>query len=142
MDPADLTNRELYDLIEEWDDVKYKLGGVTKKGIDCSSFTQLIQTSINNIRIERTAQAQYDSEINDKFDDRSLIHEGDLVFFSGVGKDNGKIIHVGVYLHNNMFVHSTSNRDNNGNNGVQISNLNDNYWSTRFVAAGRQIAEN
>ncbi|WP_452224807.1 NlpC/P60 family protein [Lacinutrix chionoecetis] len=142
VDPADLTNVELYELIDEWDDVPYKLGGVTKKGIDCSSFTQLIQTSIYNIRIERTAEAQFYSEFNDEFDNRALMFEGDLVFFTGVGSDNDKINHVGVYLHNNMFVHSTSNLDKNGKGGVQISNLNDNYWSTKFVAAGRQIIGN
>lgn len=139
INPADLTNVELYDLIDEWDEVSYEYGGVTKKGIDCSSFTQLIFTSVYNHRLERTADSQFNSEINDKFDNRKQIYEGDLVFFTGVGVDNDKVNHVGVYLHNSMFVHSTSNKDIQGNGGVQISSLNDKYWSTKFLAAGRQM---
>ena len=141
VDPSIITNVELYSLIDEWNPVTYKFGGDTKNGIDCSSFTQLIYTSIYNYRLERTADLQYHSEITDPFKVREDIHEGDLVFFTGVGKDNDKINHVGLYLHNGMFVHSTSNPDENGKSGVQISNLNDKYWSTKFVAAGRQMID-
>lgn len=142
VDPLDLTNVELYNLIEEWDDVTYKYAGVTKKGIDCSSFTQLIASKIYDVRIERTAREQYESDFIDEFKQKEALFEGDLIFFTGVGKDNDALNHVGLYLYNGMFVHSTSNLDANGKNGVQISNLNDKYWKTKFVAAGRLLPEN
>ncbi|QXP59300.1 NlpC/P60 family protein [Olleya sp. HaHaR_3_96] len=143
VDPADLTNVELYNLIEDWDNVPYLYGGNTKKrGIDCSSFTQFIFSSLHKFRLERTASQQYHSDSVDKFKNRGQIFEGDLIFFTGVGESNDEINHVGVYLHNNMFVHSTSNKDNDGNGGVQISDLSEDYWSTKFVSAGRIILDN
>ncbi|WP_055446340.1 C40 family peptidase [Lacinutrix mariniflava] len=138
MDPADLTEVELYELIDEWDDVDYFYGGVTKNGVDCSSFTQAILFKIYNIRIERTAEQQFHSKINDEYKGRQVFNEGDLIFFTGVGTKNNDINHVGVYLHNNMFVHSTSNKDKNGKAGVQISDLTDDYWAAKFLAGGRQ----
>ncbi|QCE42467.1 C40 family peptidase [Psychroserpens sp. NJDZ02] len=142
VDPADLTNIELYNLIEDWDNVPYLYGGNTKNGIDCSSFTQFIASSLLKFRLERTALQQYESKSVDTFKNRGQIFEGDLLFFTGVGEDNDKLNHVGMYLHNNMFVHSTSNRDKDGKGGVQISNLNDDYWTRKFLSAGRIIEDN
>jgi len=141
-DPAHLTNIELYNLIEEWDDAPYLYGGDTKRGIDCSSFTQFVISSLYKFRIERTASQQYHSKSVNRFSDKNDLYEGDLIFFTGVGKDNDVINHVGMYLKNGMFVNSTSNKDSEGNGGVQICNLNEKYWTTKYVASGRIIIDN
>jgi lipoprotein Spr len=52
---------------------------------------------------------------------------GDLVFFN----TRGGVSHVGVYLTNNHFVHSSSR------NGVMISSLDDSYYSKKFIGGGR-----
>ena len=58
--------------------------------------------------------------------------EGDLVFF--ITSPNGnRINHVGVYLRDNKFVHSTTKR------GVIISDLSENYYEKYFYKAGRVI---
>ncbi|WP_417236531.1 NlpC/P60 family protein [Bizionia paragorgiae] len=140
----ELSNRALYEFIDEWLGTTYIYGGETKDGIDCSSFTQRIYTQTLGLYIERTALKQYNSEYTDKFRDTSYLKEGDLLFFGGVsGPDKKEVVnHVGVYLHNNMFVHSTSNRGKNGQKGVKISNLNDKYWKSKLVSAGRRIGNN
>jgi cell wall-associated NlpC family hydrolase len=38
---------------------------------------------------------------------------------------------VGVYLHNNKFVHASTS------GGVMISDLNEDYWRRKFIGAGR-----
>ena len=55
-------------------------------------------------------------EICDKIEQDKLF-EGDLVFFN----TRGGISHVGVYLKNGFFVHSSSG------DGVKISNLSEKY---------------
>jgi len=42
------------------------------------------------------------------------------------------ISHVGIYLANNKFIHETS-----WGHGVQISDLNENYYKTYYFSAGR-----
>ena len=86
--------------------------------------------------IERTAQKQFDNhrEILGK----EYLREGDLIFFNLTGSQFERITHVGVYMDNGMFVHSTSNRAANGKNGVQISDLSDSPWNKYYVAAGRK----
>ena len=57
----------------------------------------------------------------------SDLREGDLVFFN----TRGSVSHVGVYLHNNKFVHASTS------GGVMISDLNETYWSRKLIGAGR-----
>ena len=61
--------------------------------------------------------------------DRSDLCEGDLVFFNN-GRGGG-INHVGIYLRDGKFAHTSSSR------GVMISDLADTYFAARFFAAGR-----
>jgi len=139
--PAEsLANVQLYEFIDSWMGTTYLLGGETEDGIDCSSFSQRLYTRTFDMYIERTAKKQFDSKYTDKFRDMSFLKEGDLVFFKAVDENGTEAIsHVGIYLHNNKFVNSTSRRGNDGVKGVKISNLNDRFWKSRFVAGGRRI---
>ena len=38
--PNQISNVMLYRFIDEWYGVKYRMGGTTKKGVDCSAFVQ------------------------------------------------------------------------------------------------------
>lgn len=137
--PLELENETLYTLIDEWIKTPYLLGGDTKEGIDCSSFTQLVYTKVYSAYIERTAETQFESEQTDKFRGQQYLQEGDLVFFTSPSSRNQKIEHVGVYLDNNRFVHATNRKGISGYRGVKISNLKDKYWQTRFLAGGRKL---
>ena len=123
-----ISNLALFSFIEEWWNTSYRYGGTTKKGIDCSALTSLLLSTVYAIGIPRTARDQYAA--CDKID-RNELQEGDLVFFN----TRGGISHVGVYLSNDHFVHASTS------NGVTISSLNDDYYSKRFLGAGRPVVK-
>lgn len=139
--PNNVENMDLYRFIDQWIGTPYKMGGANHDGIDCSSFTQMLYSKIFDLYIERTAETQFTSKYTDRFEGREFLQEGDLLFFKKVDDYSENITHVGIYLQNNMFVHATSNRDKNGNRGVQISDIGESYWIKRFVAAGRRIVK-
>lgn len=124
-----IQNRFLYDFIDDWWKTPYRLGGTGKNGIDCSAFVQTLMLSVFGFNLPRTAREQKGT--TDRISDAEL-REGDLVFFN-TGRG---ISHVGVYLHNNKFVHASTTA------GVIISDLAETYWSRRYLGAGRlgQIA--
>lgn len=119
-----LSNTTLYAIIDDWFGTRYRYGGTTKKGIDCSSFTGRLMKEVYNIVLPRTAREQYAACY--KIPAESL-EEGDLVFFN----TRGGISHVGFFLSNGYFVHASSS------SGVTISNIQDSYYKNRFVGAGR-----
>jgi lipoprotein Spr len=120
----EVTNTKMFEFIDEWYGTKYRLGGTTKKGIDCSAFSQYLFASVFGISLPRTAREQYKmtSRIS-----RTELKEGDLIFFN----THGGVSHVGVYLQNNKFVHASTS------GGVTISDIFDQYWIRRFIGVGR-----
>ena len=119
-----IKNLSLYKIIEEWYGTHYRMGGTTKKGIDCSAFTGMLLMSAFSFSVPRTAKEQYNA--SERVDKEDLL-EGDLVFFN----TRGGVSHVGMYLSNGYFVHSSSSQ------GVTISNLSDGYYSRKFISGGR-----
>ncbi|HET9747345.1 MAG TPA: C40 family peptidase [Chitinophagaceae bacterium] len=123
--PAEeVKNLKMFEFIDDWYGTPYRLGGTTKKGVDCSAFTQFLFSSVYGLSIPRTAREQYDltSRIS-----RTELKEGDLIFFN----TRGTVSHVGVYLQNNKFVHASTS------GGVMISHIFDEYWARKFVGVGR-----
>jgi len=117
-------NYPLYSFIEEWWGTRYQYGGNDKNGIDCSAFTGKVLSDVFGANVPRTAKEQYD--ISEKLAIEDL-QEGDLVFFN----TRGGVSHVGLYLGNNYFVHSSTNA------GVTISSLEDGYYQKKFISGGR-----
>ncbi|HMG81490.1 MAG TPA: NlpC/P60 family protein [Ferruginibacter sp.] len=122
-----LKDTALYSFIDSWMGTPYLYGGKTKDGVDCSFFTATLMQSIFNLSIPRTAKEQYDACVRVHKDN---LREGDLVFFSTEGSRRG-VSHVGVYIGNDYFVHSSTS------SGVMISSLDEDYFSARFVSGGR-----
>lgn len=129
VDIEDIANFTMFNFIEDWWKTRYRYGGSTKNGVDCSALTGLLFCSVYGIILPRTAKDQYNRSQKIA---REEIKEGDLVFFN----TRGGISHVGVYLSNNYFVHSSVS------NGVTISSLNEEYYNNKYVGAGRIIMEN
>ena len=117
-------NEHIMDFYKEWKDVKYRFGGNSKKGIDCSAFTQRIYKEKFNIKIPRSTRTQVKvgTEVA-----KSDLELGDLIFFK-----TGKIDrHVGVYMGNGDFMHASIK-------GVKFSKVDKPfykkaYWTSRRI---------
>lgn len=117
-------NQEIMDFYNEWKNVKYRFGGNSKKGIDCSAFTQRIYKEKFDIKIPRSTRTQVKVGKEVK---RSDLELGDLIFFK-----TGKIDrHVGVYMGNGDFMHASIK-------GVKFSKVDKPfykkaYWTSRRI---------
>lgn len=121
-----LTNKKLIEYVHQWWAVPYRIGGNSKEGIDCSAFVQGLTNEAFGVTLPRTSREQADfcKQIS-----KQDLKEGDLVFFAS----GRSISHVGMYISNNKFVHASTSM------GVVISDLDEAYWSRRFVKAGRLL---
>lgn len=120
-----LPNKSLLDAVDEWYGVRYRVGGTSKSGVDCSGFTVAVYAAAYGMMLPRVSRDQY--QLSRKISTTEL-KEGDLVFFNTNGRG---VSHVGVYLGNNKFIHASVSR------GVMVSDLFETYYLRRFVGAGR-----
>ena len=130
--PSDTFNKifDIIDFAKQFEGVKYKFGGTTKKGMDCSGlvYETFKAFDISLPRISRDMAKQGDKIFLED------IKEGDLLFFKTTKKRN-IISHVGLVVTalpgNIEFIHSTTNQ------GVIISSLAERYWYFSFAEARR-----
>ncbi|MEZ0325543.1 MAG: NlpC/P60 family protein [Fimbriimonas sp.] len=108
--------------------VRYRWGGASRSGTDCSGFTTQVFKS-NGISLPRTSGAQ--SKVG-KPVSRKDLQKGDLVFFKTTR--SARVSHVGIYIGNGKFIHASS-----GGGRVMESSLSDGYYNNRFVTARRMI---
>lgn len=120
----------LFSFVSDWLGVKYKFGGVTRSGIDCSAFTKTLYKLVFGADIPRTAESQY-RQVKTKgvISARDSLATGDLVFFR---TNTATTWHVGVYLDSGYFVHSSNRRQ-----GVIISSLEEAAYKRQFLSAGK-----
>jgi cell wall-associated NlpC family hydrolase len=107
--------------------VKYVWGGSTAKGFDCSGFVKYIFKHFG-ISLNRTSRSQASQGVKVK---KANLKAGDLVFFDTNGGLN-RINHVGIYIGNGKFIHSSSSHK-----GVVISSLNSGFYSKTYMTARR-----
>ncbi|MGD0472567.1 MAG: C40 family peptidase [Candidatus Velthaea sp.] len=101
----------------------FVFGGTRPGGFDCSGYVQHVYALLG-IHLPRTADAQYDAGHRIA----AGMKPGDLVFFHTYAPG---VSHVGIYLGNNRFIHSSSSH------GVAISSLHNRYWAPRYLGAKR-----
>lgn len=123
-DVESISNISLYSFIDEWYNTPYRYGGCTRSGVDCSGFVMTLASKVYDAKLPRTAREMYHETERLDLDE---LDEGDFVFFN----TRGGVSHVGVYLGNDFFVHSSTNR------GVVISSLQEDYYKKRFLGGGR-----
>lgn len=107
-----------------WQGTRYSLGGLSRKGVDCSGLTLLTYKEVFGKDLPRTVQEQ--AEKGTKIS-KAALQAGDLVFF----KTGPFQRHVGIYLKEDLFFHASPSK------GVMISSLNNAYWQKKFWQAQR-----
>jgi cell wall-associated NlpC family hydrolase len=128
---AALTIQNIVETALAFEGTRYKYGGTTSKGMDCSG---LVYTSFldNEITLPRSSynMSKYGEKVSEN--DYQI---GDLIFFT-TSKSN-KINHVGIITSVNdgevLFIHSSTQQ------GVIISSLNESYYTKNFVQVNRVL---
>lgn len=116
-------NNNLFDFYNNWEGVRYKMGGTSKNGIDCSGFVQKALKEKFNLTLPRSTgeQARIGKPIK-----KSELQMGDLVFFK-----TGRTNHVGIYIEDGKFMHASTKI------GVTISELESDYFAKNYWKAQR-----
>ena len=103
----DAMGRELVDAALKWLGTRYRYGGDSRNGTDCSGLVMRLYSDVCDIKLPRTTLGQRDYCTGLK---RKEARPGDLVFF-GSSKSNSSVSHV--------------------------SDIDNGYWADRFKGAGR-----
>jgi len=122
-------NAELYRESASWLHVPHVNGGRSRKGTDCSFLVNSIYKTVYNKNIERNSADMLRK--NCKRISKSKLKEGNLVFFNTGGRSKSRINHVGIYLKDNKFIHTSTSR------GVIVSDLDESYYRRTWVCGGR-----
>lgn len=126
------TKDNIIDYAKTFEGTRYKFGGTTKKGMDCSGLV-FIAFKTEDITLPRISRDMAKKGILISFKD---IQEGDLVFFK-TNPNKKAINHVGLVVESRRgevkFIHATTRA------GVIISDLDEKYWKNAFVEVRRII---
>lgn len=129
-----LTGSKAFSIVEyakQFKGVRYKFGGATKAGMDCSGLVFESFRS-HNIILPRISR---DMAKNGEKITLNKAEIGDLVFFK-TGSRRNEINHVGLVVStdnrgNIEFIHSSTSA------GVIVSSITEAYWDKSFVEARR-----
>ena len=123
--------QEIIDYAKTFQGTRYKFGGTTKAGMDCSG---LICTAFQreNIDLPRVSRDMATKGVSVSLKN---IEKGDLIFFKTSSRNT--ISHVGLVVEAKKgevkFIHSTTSA------GVIISSLDEAYWKKAFAEVRRVI---
>ena len=124
-----LQEEKIQEEMEKYLGVRYKRGGSSTKGFDCSGFVKQIYSEVFGVDLPHQSSEQNQCSALTKVAPDEL-KTGDLVFFSG-GRNKKGINHVGIYLSDGRFIHSARTK------GVVVSSLEDPHWKARLVSSRR-----
>lgn len=116
----------LRDEIMSWLGTPHRMGGMSRRGIDCSGLVVVLYEDLFLLRLPRTTSALM--RTGNRIDKKHLT-AGDLVFF----KPTAKFQHVGIYLGDGEFVHTSSRY------GVMISQMADKFWRQCYLTGRRLL---
>ncbi|WP_458527107.1 NlpC/P60 family protein [Onishia taeanensis] len=112
---------------ERWLGTPYRLGGESRRGIDCSALIQSIFRDRFDTELPRTTSQQVHEG---RRVERGALKPGDLVFF----RPPGTYRHAGIYVGDGFFLHASSSQ------GVSLSRLDNSYWRRYYWQARRPLA--
>ena len=112
--------------VRQWEGTPHRMGGTTRRGIDCSGFVQRLYRDIFALQIPRSTDLQVKTGRSIGID---RLRAGDLVFFRIPDKKG----HVGIYLGQAEFAHASTSK------GVTVSSLQEHYWRRSYWTARRYL---
>lgn len=109
-----------------WAGTPHQMGGLSRRGIDCSGFVYVTYRDVFGIQLPRSTDRLSDIGEEVSLDD---VRSGDLLIF----KTGFKQRHVGIYLGQGRFIHASSSR------GVMSSSIDSEYWSDAYRGSRRVL---
>lgn len=128
--PSPLPPREMImqETIKSYLGTRYKLGGTSYDGIDCSGLVMKIYQSAG-VDVPRSTREQLEMGKTVAFRELKF---GDLLFFNNrVSGQKVKSLHVGLFMGDGRFVHASKTR------GVVVEHLSSDHWRELFVGGRR-----
>ena len=120
------TRKILLKEFRKWEGTPHKMGGNSKRGIDCSGFAHYMYGKVFSIEIPRSTKLLFREGVKIK---KSQLSPGDLVLF----KPPTYPRHVGIYVGDNKFIHASTTK------GVMMSDLDNPYWFKCYFMSRRII---
>ncbi len=111
---------------EVWAGTPHQMGGLSRRGIDCSGFVYVTYRDVFGMHLPRSTD-----QLSDIGEAVSLdqLRGGDLLIF----KTGFKQRHVGIYVGQGQFIHASSSR------GVMSSRIDSEYWSDAYQESRRVL---
>ena len=108
--------------------IKYRYGGTTRKGIDCSAFVRSVYKK-HKVNLPRTSREQFKKG---KHIAKHKAKKGDLIFFRG--EHSRSVGHVGIIIDpkRKLMIHASS-----GAKKVTISNYGKSYYRNHYKGIRR-----
>ncbi|MGJ8683434.1 MAG: C40 family peptidase [Nonlabens sp.] len=122
--------KEVIETAMSYEGTRYKYGGSSKKGMDCSGLIHVSFLEAGK-SVPRTSSSLFNAAKPVSF---NKIEKGDLLFFA-TGKNKTRVNHVGLVVNTTAaevsFIHASTSR------GVMVSTMNEGYWLNAYLSAGR-----
>ncbi len=127
---ASISPDQIIQTAESYKGTPHSFGGDSKKGIDCSGLVAVSFRSSGIADFPHGSQEQaYFGKIISGIE---KLQRGDLVFFTATYPTPKLLTHVGIYLGNGKFIHSTTSK------GVIITDFKTSeYWRMHYAFATR-----
>ncbi|MDR2072026.1 MAG: C40 family peptidase [Spirochaetaceae bacterium] len=122
--------RRITEMAREYLGVPYRYAGVSPEGFDCTGLVYFVYREAAGMEVSRSSVGIWNSGKNVSL---AQVQPGDVLVFTTVRPGAS---HAGIVLENGpqgiLFIHAASQ---GSKTGVIISNLNENYYRTRFMGA-------
>ncbi len=124
--PESSRKYQLEKAYKKYKGTRYRYGGTTSLGFDCSGFTQRVFSEYLHHSLPRTTKAMMKTG---KKISKKQLKPGDLVFFH----PSRRYYHVGIYIGDGIFIHASTSK------GVIKSKLTNPYWKKKYIFSRRVL---
>jgi cell wall-associated NlpC family hydrolase len=121
------SGQDIVDFALRYEGARYVDAGEGQQAFDCSGFTMFVIKKTLGLDITHDMAVQYEMGSHVR---RNALKPGDLVFFKNTYRRG--LSHTGIYIGGGQFIHAE-----NESTGVRISDLESDYYSSRWYGAAR-----